>query len=128
LRELKLTDGKKLVKVFETHTANTFKIIRMLSIANLVMLHSKNWYDLIENELKYRTTKDDWINAKFIEPYYRFIIKCCTSRDSYNESKTMSYKRGDALQMLFYSINMLRQLFKVVEKMPLIGRYYKSKN
>jgi hypothetical protein len=128
LRELKLTDGKKLVKAFETHTANTFKIIRMLSIANLVMLHSKNWYDLIENELKYRTTKDDWINAKFIEPYYRFIIKCCTSRDSYNESKTMSYKRGDALQMLFYSINMLRQLFKVVEKMPLIGRYYKSKN
>lgn len=30
--------------------------------------------------------------------------------------------------MLFYSINMLRLLFKVVEKMPLIGRYYKNKN
>lgn len=32
------------------------------------------------------------------------------------------------MQMLFYSINMLRLLFKVVEKMPLIGRYYKNKN
>ena len=36
--------------------------------------------------------------------------------------------REDAFQMLFYSINMLRQLLKVVQKMPLIGRYYKAKN
>jgi hypothetical protein len=38
------------------------------------------------------------------------------------------FKKGQALQMLFYSINMLKLLFKVVEKMPFLGRYYKPKN
>jgi hypothetical protein len=30
--------------------------------------------------------------------------------------------------VLFYSINMLKLLFKAVEKMPFLGRYYQQKN
>jgi len=30
--------------------------------------------------------------------------------------------------MLFYTINMLKLLFKAVEKMPLLGRYYLQKH
>jgi hypothetical protein len=36
-------------------------------------------------------------------------------------------RKGETMQNLFYSVNMLRLLFKVVEKMPLVGRYYKPK-
>lgn len=36
--------------------------------------------------------------------------------------------KGQAMQMLFYCINMLKLLFKVVEKMPFLGRYYKIKH
>lgn len=32
------------------------------------------------------------------------------------------------MQLLFYCINMLKLLFKVVEKMPFLGRYYKCKH
>lgn len=46
----------------------------------------------------------------------------------YNGCKGLLLKKGEALEMLFYSINMLKILFKVVEKMPYLGRYYKAKN
>lgn len=35
-------------------------------------------------------------------------------------------RRGQALQTLFYCTNMLKLLFKAVEKMPFLGRYYKQ--
>lgn len=72
-----------------------------------------------------KTTHDDWLNYKFLEPYYRFLIKCCMSKDQYNDAKNFYLRKGQALQGLFYSINMLKLLFKIVEKMPFLGRYYK---
>lgn len=46
----------------------------------------------------------------------------------YIESKTLMIRKGEAKEVLFYSINMLKLLFKVVEKMPFLGRYYQQKN
>lgn len=43
----------------------------------------------------------------------------------FNTAKTNICRKGEALEGLFYSINMLKLLFKIVEKMPFLGRYYK---
>ena len=75
-----------------------------------------------------RLSRDEWLNKIIIEPYFRFLIKCCTSREIYMSIRAYSQKKVGVLDSLFYAINMLRQLFVVVEKMPLLGRYYKPKN
>jgi hypothetical protein len=45
----------------------------------------------------------------------------------YNQSKNLLMKKTEVFDMLFYSVNMIKLLFKTVEKMPFFGRYYKSK-
>ena len=35
---------------------------------------------------------------------------------------------GKNMEMLFYNIGLLKLLFKIVNKMALLGRYYKTKN
>jgi hypothetical protein len=37
-------------------------------------------------------------------------------------------RKGQAFEMLFYCTNMLHLLFRIVEKMPLMGRYYKQQH
>ena len=54
-----------------------------------------------------------------------FLIRCCTSQEMYSASKTGYCRKGEALESLFYAVNMLKMLFKIVEKMPFLGRYYK---
>lgn len=43
LRELRATNGKRLIKVMNTSTANPFKLIRLFNIVNLVLIFSKEW-------------------------------------------------------------------------------------
>ena len=99
-----------------------------MSVLNLLMIYDNKWFDLVEEHLKLRVSRDEWLNNRFIEPYYRFLIKCCTSREMYVSLRSHSFKKSSVLDSLFYAINMLRLLFKAVEKMPLLGRYYKPKN
>lgn len=40
----------------------------------------------------------------------------------------MAMRKGQAFEMLFYATNMLHLLFRIVEKMPLLGRYYKQQH
>ena len=35
---------------------------------------------------------------------------------------------GKNMEMLFYNIGLLKMVFRIVAKMPLLGRYYKPKN
>ena len=91
------------------------------------MLYSKDFFEVIEQHLKLKVSKDEWINHKFLEPYYKFLIKSCASKDMYNQSKNLTMKKGEAYDILFYSVNMIKLLFKTVEKMPFFGRYYKLK-
>lgn len=35
---------------------------------------------------------------------------------------------GKNMEMLFYNIGLLKMIFRIVAKMPLLGRYYKPKN
>lgn len=42
----------------ETSTSNHFKIIRMMSIANLLLIYSRNYFDLVEEHLKPQLSKD----------------------------------------------------------------------
>lgn len=44
IRELKATNGKKLIKAMQTCTVNPIKLIRLFSIINLILLHSKDWF------------------------------------------------------------------------------------
>lgn len=93
---------------------NPLKFIKLLCVCNLLLIYSKDWYIVIEEHLKLKLSKDEWLNNKFIEPYYKFIIRCCTSQDQYATCKSGYCRKGEALEGLFYSINMLKLLFKVV--------------
>ena len=129
LRELKIpSEVKKLTKHMQGSSQNPFKIMRLLSVLNLLMIYDTRWFELVEETLRLRASRDEWLNNRFIEPYYRFLVKCCTSREMYTAMRSHSHKKVGVLDSLFYAINMLRLLFKVVEKMPLLGRYYKPKN
>ncbi len=44
-----------------------------------------------------------------------------------NAKNSTTYK-SNIFEMLFYTINMLKHLFSVVQKMPFLGRYYKAHN
>lgn len=116
---------KKLIKAMESSSTNPFKFIKILSVCNLLLIYTKDWYNIIEEKLKMKKTKDDWLNAKFIEPYVMFLVRCCTSQEQYNAAKGGFCRKGEALEGMFYAINMLKMLFKIVEKMPFLGRYYK---
>jgi hypothetical protein len=94
LRELNANEAKKLIKVLDASSSNPFKLIRTLTITNLIIINSKGWFEVIEKHLKHRLSKDDWINVKFLEPYYRFIIKSCASKDLYNTSKNYTVNKG----------------------------------
>ena len=45
-----------------------------------------------------------------------------------NTKKLCPMPAGKNMEMLFYNIGLLKLLFRIVAKMPLLGRYYKSKN
>ena len=62
-----------------------------------------------------------------IGPYYFFLKKAVSSRELYVASKSNSHPEFN-FEKMFYLHQLFIELFKVVKKMPLIGRYYKDKN
>jgi hypothetical protein len=70
-----------------------------------------------------------WIDDEFIQPYCRFIKKICCSFEMYDQMKRHMPLNGDRnMEMLFYNISLLKMVFVIVAKMPLLGRYYKDQN
>ena len=78
----------------DSNSTNPFKYIKLLSICNLLLIYSKDWYHVIEDKLKLKKTKDDWLNRKFIEPYHMFLIRCCTSQEQYSTAKGGFCRKG----------------------------------
>ncbi len=129
LRELRNpSSSKKLLKFLNSTSKDPLKIIRALTISNLLLIYSKDWFSVLEENLKPRVSRDDWLNDKFLGPYYHFLEKCCTSKQQYLEACSLAMRRGQAFELLFYTTNMLHLLFRIVEKMPLLGRYYKQQH
>ena len=78
----------------ESPSTNPFKFIKLLSLCNLILIYSKDHYELMEEHLKFKKTQDDWLNTKFIEPLHRFVIRCCISKDQYNSAKAGFARKG----------------------------------
>lgn len=84
LRELRTPSAqRKLIKFLTSTTTNPLKIMRALTIVNLLLMYSREWFEFMEEHLKSRSSRDDWLNGKFLTPYYHFLEKCCTSREQY---------------------------------------------
>lgn len=52
----------------------------MLAVANILLIHSKDYFSFIEEHFKWKGGNDEWLRTKFIEPYYKFLIRSCTSK------------------------------------------------
>jgi hypothetical protein len=68
------------------------------------------------------------MNTAFICPYYRFLIKCSTSKEHYLSCKRLTLSQDNLKEMLFYSINMLLLLSQIIQKVATLGRFYKDTN
>jgi hypothetical protein len=84
LRDLRSSsERKKLGKYLSQSTNNPIKLIRAMSIANLLLIYSRDWFTFIEEHLTSKLSKDEWINQKFLIPYYQFLIRCSTTGEQY---------------------------------------------
>lgn len=117
-----------LRKKLNSKTHNIYKILKRLTICSLILIHSNKYYDLIA-DIQLVLSGNKWIDREFIEPYYLFLKKLCFSNEMYQDTKKLCpLPVGKNMEMLFYNMGLLKMLFRVVAKMPLLGRYYKQKN
>jgi hypothetical protein len=55
LREIRSDkDHKKLIKMFNCTSKDPYKLIKILSIVNIILLYSNDFFDVVENNLVYR--------------------------------------------------------------------------
>lgn len=71
-------------------------------------------------------SEDEWLNDQIMKPYYFFIRKILSSTEMYNKVKEPF--QSFSFEKQFYIYNILMEMFKIVAKMPLLGRYYKDNN
>jgi len=58
-----------------------------------------------------------------------FVKKLSLSNELYQCTKRQCpMPVGKNMELLCYDIGLLKMVFKIVNKMPLLGRYYKDKN
>lgn len=108
-------------------TQNGFKIMRRQSLAHLLLIHTNTMYDFVGNFTEeFLKSSNEWLNDNVIIPYYIFLKKVVSSEELYSSIK--SGKIEFNFEKMFYLHQLFSELFRVVRKMPLLGRYYKDKH
>lgn len=102
--------------------------MRRLSFVHLMLMNSHEMYDLVEEFLDCPNESDDsWLNQQCINTYYHFLKKASSSKELYEQVKDI-YAKDFSFEKIFYINHLFLDLFKIVNKMPLLGRYFKEKN
>lgn len=99
------------------------RLIRKLCIIHLCLIHCP---DLCEpfRRLDFKmTSEDEWLNENIIKPYCVFLHKICCSFEMYCKTKLDHVIEFD-MDLMFYTIKLLNDLFAVVRKIGTLGRYY----
>ena len=108
-------------------TNNGFKIMRRQSLIHMLLMYSNNLSGIGEDFLNDSlSSSNEWLNENIILPYYLFLKKVVASHELYTSVKA-SGKGQFNFEKIFYLYQLFIELFKVVKKMPLLGRYYKDK-
>lgn len=106
-------------------TQNGYRIMRKLSFAHMLLMYSQDMFELVEEFLEdLMESSDDWLNKQCIHTYYFFLKRVVSSRELYIEMKEI-FATKFSFDCIFYINHLLTDLFKIVHKMPLLGRYYK---
>ena len=122
------SECKYLKKKLSQPTKNIFKLCKRLTIFSLLLIYSNKFFELL-SDVPYIPSGNKWMDDEFLEPYHMFLKKLCLSNELYqNTKKQCPMPVGNNMEMLFYNIGLLKMLFRIVAKMPLLGRYYKPKN
>lgn len=104
---------------------NGFKLMRRLTLAHLLLIYNNNFYDVVEQFVdEPHDSSDQWLNEQCIRTYYHFLKKVTASSELYLKVNDYSVKNV-CFELLFYIINLMMDMFKIVAKMPLLGRYFK---
>lgn len=129
LDELKHTSKrKKCMKEITRKTTNGYRIMRRLSFVHMLLMYGSDSYGLVEEFLESpNESADNWLNQQCISTYYHFLKKATASRELYAQVKDL-YVTSFCFEKMFYINNLLLDLFKIVNKMPLLGRYFKENN
>ena len=95
---------------------------------HMMMIYSPDVYDLVEEFVeKPNESTDDWLNQQCVYTYYRFLRRVVASREIYNQLRD-NFSIHFSFEKVFYINHLLVDLFKIVHKMPLLGRYFKENN
>ena len=99
--------------------------MRRLSFVHMLLIYSPDVQDLIEEFLENpNESSDDWLNQQCVFTYYHFLKRVVSSSEMYNQIRD-SFGNHFSFERIFYINHLLLDLFKIVHKMPLLGRYFK---
>ena len=58
----------------------------------------------------------------------KFLSKCSNEYEKYKQSKKSYIDEKNILDQLFFLINLMKLLFKTIQKISLFGKFYRTKN
>ena len=102
--------------------------MRRLSFVHMLLIYGTNMHGLVEEFLDSpNKSADDWLNEQCVSTYYHFLKRVVSSQELYNQIKE-SFGSHFSFEKIFYLNQLLSELFRIVRKMPLLGRYFKENN
>lgn len=119
---------KKFVKLINKPTTNPLKVVRRLHVCNLLLIYSDLCADEFISSLSIPVSTDQWVNDQFVKPYLQFLTKCSNQYEKYKQCKRSFIDQSNIFDQLFFLINLLKLLFKSINKIALIGKFYRPKN
>lgn len=68
--------------------------MKILCLCTLLILHCDDMYDFIAENLRWQPSGDSFLDTRFLEPLFRFIVKCCSSSEQYSAMKHSGSRRN----------------------------------
>ena len=122
------SNRKKCLKILSKKSHNGYRLMRRLSFVHMLLIYSQDLFEMVEEFLELpMSSSDDWLNQQCIHTYQQFLRRVVASRELYIETKE-NFSSKFSFERMFYLNHLFVDLFKIVNKMPLLGRYYKEAN
>lgn len=137
---------EEFVDFINHSSSKNFTELQKITSAHLVYITSNQFNSYLEQLQLNLRCDDSWICQSILVPYQKFIRKIIHSSDLYEkiriinngwnkdstspldeQSKTImraNPKEFFNLELIFYTINLLTELFGILKHVPNLGRYY----
>lgn len=123
--------------------------LKKIILVQLVLIHTSNLpesFEILPLRLK---SKNVWLNQHILTPYQRLLKKIVLSQDVYQKIRNLNLnwneeffqqkqkqaknkrqptKEDISLSLIYYTINLLNELLKILKSGPTMWRYYNKVN